>query len=128
MVSHVLDTSAVIAYLAAEAGADQVQTVHKHCALPFVVLTELYYLTWQRQGPLVARQTYSHVKSWQMPIVFPDEQVIMKAGELKATYHFSIADSYVAAIALIHKATLVAKDPDFDALTPDLKLLQLTRH
>ena len=126
-VSHVLDTSALIAYLVAEAGADHVQAIYKQSALPFIVLTELFYLTWQRQGPLVAQETYTHVRGWQLPILFPDEQTILKAGELRATYHLSIADSYIAAFALIAKAILVTKDPDFNLLAPELKLLQLAR-
>mgnify|MGYP001603568550 FL=1 len=93
-----------------------------------MVLTELYYLTWQRQGSIAAQETHTLVKSWHLPILFPDEQVIVRAAEIKATYGLSIADSYIAACALLHDATLVTKDYGFDSLKPELKLLQLAAH
>jgi ribonuclease VapC len=129
MVSHVLDTSALIAYLAAEPGADHVQAVRKTSAIPFVVLTELVYLTWQRHGDIIAKETFSQVRSWGLPILFPDEQVIVRAGELKAVHRFSMADSYIAACALLTDAILITADPDFERLAPHLKLLRLApRH
>lgn len=128
MASHLLDTSALIAYLASESGADRIQALRHQCALPFIVLTELSYVVWQRQGPLMAQEVYSHVSSWHLPTVFPDEPIVRLAGEMKAVHRLGIADSYVAACAISLGAVLITKDPDFNVLARDLKLLQLTSH
>ena len=52
--SYVFDTSAVIAYLAGESGAEQVKSMKSKAALPFMVLSELYYLIWRQTPKLVA--------------------------------------------------------------------------
>jgi predicted nucleic acid-binding protein len=41
----------------------------------------------------------------------------MIASELKAQHKISVADSWIIATAIARKATLVHKDPEFDALS-----------
>lgn len=124
--AYVLDTSALIAYLAAESGAERVQTLRTASALPFIALTELYYTTWRRQDRELAEEIIQHVLTWKLPILFPDTRLSLTAGLLKARFGLGIADSFVAAFALDRQATLVTKDPDFNPLRPQLKLLQLS--
>lgn len=123
---YVLDTSALIAYLCEEAGADQVQAIRSHCSIPFIALTELYYVTWRKQNQVIADETIQYVSSWHMPVLFPDQRVSLSAGYIKAQYQLGIADSYVAAMTLEHRATLVTKDSDFQSLKLDIKLLFLS--
>ena len=122
---YVLDTSALIAYLAEEPGAARLTSLRHDLALPFVVLTELYYVMWRQQDQLVADETLQHVLSWHLPLLIADERLSVSAGYLKARYRLGLADSYVAAFALAHRAVLVTNDPDFRPLQPDLKLLSL---
>lgn len=122
---YVLDTSAIIAYLAEETGADQVQALRGNCSIPFIALTELYYVTWRKQNQVIADEMIQYVSSWHMPVLFPDQRVSLSAGYIKAQYQLGIADSYVAAMALEHRATLVTKDSDFQSLKLDIKLLFL---
>jgi len=123
---HILDTSALIAYLAEETGANQVQTIRGSCAIPFIALSELYYVTWRKQNQAMADETIQYVSSWDMPLLFPDQRVSLSAGYIKAQHQLGIADSYIAALALEHRATLVTKDSDFQALKHDIKLMFLS--
>jgi ribonuclease VapC len=49
-------------------------------------------------------------------IVLPDDALISKASELKAQYPISYADCFAAATALIHNASLLTGDPEFQKL------------
>ena len=123
--SCVLDTSAIISYLANEPGSNRVESIKSESAIPFMALSELYYVIWRKKGKAEADLTYALVKSWGLPILYPTEQVILTAGRLKATYHLGIADSYIASFALIQNSKLVTQDMDYEVLVPDLKLFKI---
>ena len=123
---YILDTSALVAYLAQEPGGEKLAEVRHAAALPFVVLTELYYVTWRKQGQPLADVTVQHVLDWHLPLLTADAHISLFAGSLKARHHLGLADSYVAAFALAHRAKLVTKDSDFHILAPELDLLLLT--
>ena len=123
--AYVLDTSALIAYLAQEPGSGRVRELKTSAALPFVALTELYYVVWRKQDQVVADETIREVLSWHLPLLTPDERLSLSAGYLKARYRLGLADSFMAAFAMAYGASLVTNDPDFHALQPSLKLLFL---
>ena len=123
--TYLLDTSALIAYLSEEAGAGQVQAIRNHCVIPFIALSELYYVTWRKQNQAIADEAIQYVCSWNRPILYPDQRVSLSAGYIKAQHQLGIADSYVAALALEYGATLVTKDSDFQVLKLDIQLLFL---
>lgn len=122
---YILDTSALIAYLAEETGAERVRAVRHAAAIPFIALTELYYITWRQQDQALADRTMHHVLGWHLPFLTADEQLSLSAGYVKARYQLGVADSFIAAFALAHRAILVTKDPDFRVLQPELRLLNL---
>jgi predicted nucleic acid-binding protein len=123
--THLLDTPAVIAYLAEETGADRVKAVRHTSAIPFIALSEVYYVTWREQSQALADQAIEEILTWRLPVLYPDQRVSLSAGYLKGRYHLGIADSFIAAAAIDSGITLVTKDPDFKVLSPDLKLLFL---
>lgn len=123
--SYIFDTSAVIAYLTDELGADKIESLKPKAALPFMVLSELYYLTWRRLGKAEADNTYGLVKSWDLPTLYPNERIILTAGRFKAVYKLGIADSYIAAFSTIYNVPLVSKDPDYEDLISELSLIKL---
>jgi len=49
----------------------------------------------------------------------------MLAGRIKAFHRLSFADALIAAVAKLRGATLVHKDPELEALAPELALLSL---
>lgn len=122
----IADTSALIAYLADEPGAKTVAGYHSRLAIPFMALTELTYLAWQRQGEEAAIGRYTLVTKWGRPILWPDEAVSLTAARFKAQYALGVADSYIAAFAKIHAAPLLTKDPDYDRLKPEIALIALS--
>ena len=120
--SYILDTSALIAYLANENGAKQISSILNDSAVPFICLTELYYLIWNKHGKSKADSIYAIIKSWDMPILLPNERVILNAGRLKAVYKLGIADSYIASFALEYNHKLVTKDLDYKILKNEIAI------
>ena len=45
------------------------------------------------------------------------------SGRLKATHKLSFADSWIAATAVLYDLTLVHKDPEFEQLEDEIKVL-----
>ena len=123
--NFILDTSALMAYLNDEKGASAVEKCITTCKIPFICLSELYYLIYKRRGKAEADKIYGVVKSWDLPVLYPDEIVILNAGRIKAAYRLGIADSYVAAFALEDDSQLVTKDQDYEILKEEINILTL---
>ena len=49
----------------------------------------------------------------------------IEAAEIKAGYRLSVADAWIAALAKVHGAVLVHKDPEFEQVGSILTLLPL---
>lgn len=121
----VLDTSALIAFLADEKEASEVLKVLALSRIPFICLSELYYIVWHRIDRAEADRIYGVVKSWNLPVLYPNERVILNAGRIKAVYKLGIADSYIAAFSVDEGLPLVTKDKDYEILGKEIKLLAL---
>lgn len=118
--SYLLDTSAVMVFLEDEEGAQRVETLLRieEVFLPFLALLETYYITLQEQPEDVADKRYALLKQLPATILWSlDEPSLLTAGRLKATYHVSLADALIAAMAIRNKAVLVHKDPEIAALS-----------
>ncbi len=125
---YLLDTSAIKTWIEDEEGADRVDEIlHSHeIIIAWTALMEVYYITWQERGEPIAFQQYAALR--QLPVKFlanMDEQMTLRAGNLKAQYRLSFADTIVAAYALQENAVLVHKDPEFEALNGQVKLESL---
>ncbi|MDA1275793.1 MAG: PIN domain-containing protein [Verrucomicrobia bacterium] len=126
----VFDTSAFLTLTGDEPGAEQVQShvtdaiaerIQLHAS--FVSLVE--YITLQEEGAEVAPQRLAEVRT--LPVQWPhsDDALCSAAAKLKAAHRISFADSFAAALAQRLDATLVHKDPEFDALHGIVKLAGL---
>jgi len=127
---YVLDTSACLAFLQDEEGADEVENIlrHKKCLLPFVVLLEFYYVTFREKGEEVADKRYAMLKSLNAEFLWEiDEPILLTAGRIKGQYRLSLADAIIAAFAKREGAVLVHKDPEFDPLKQEVPQLALPR-
>lgn len=121
---YVLDAFALLAYLAEEPGADQVEGVLEQARegraevwIHYLQLCEVFYITWEEAGETDAHQGYGLVR--QYPILFEervDEPLLLLAGRFKAEYKISFADSFAAALAALKEGTLVTGDPEFKPL------------
>lgn len=121
----VLDTSALIAFLADEKEASAVLKVLALSKIPFICLSELYYIIWSKKDRAEADRIYGIVKSWNLQVLYPNERVILNAGRIKAVYKLGIADSYIAAFSLDEGFPLVTKDKDYEILEHEIKLMAL---
>lgn len=117
-----LDTSALLAFLANEEGASMVEKAQPTSSIPFIALTELYYTFWRRWGEMKADHAYGVVKDWNLPLLLPSERVILQAGKFKAEHRLGIADSYIAAFAVVENLTLLTKDLDFKIIDKEISL------
>lgn len=129
---YVLDTSAILAFTDNEEGADEVQRLleaarARQCVIDVcaISLMELAYITEREQGEDEAARLVALVKAWPITWVYPDEKTLLQAAKLKATHRLSVADALIAAVAKLSHATLVHKDPEFEALASQLALRSL---
>jgi predicted nucleic acid-binding protein len=116
---YLLDTSALLALRDNEVGAEQVaallyeaQDGKIECLGCFLTLMEIFYRVWKDENPQTGRLAYE--QSQALPITWLHEEpaLLEKAAELKATQSLSLADAWIAACALLQRATLVHKDPE----------------
>jgi predicted nucleic acid-binding protein len=126
------DTSAILALTDLEDGAgiveallDQAGAGECEVEICAVSLMELYYVTLREKDEERAAEIIGLVKSWPVTWVYPNEKALLLAGRIKASYKLSFADALIAAVARLHGATLVHKDPELDGLSAELALLAL---
>ena len=129
---YVLDTSAIFTFTDQEDGAEEVERLlgaarTDKCRLEIcsITLMELYYITLRERGEDQAAKLIALVKSWPVVWVYPDEKTLLQAAKLKASYRLSVDDALILAVAKLHRATLVHKDPEFDAIEGDVPFLSL---
>jgi len=129
---YVLDTSALLAFLGDEPGADKVERLLEgardsrcHLLSCSITLMEIFYTAMREKGEDEAIKILALVKAWPIEWVDPDEKVLLQAGRLKAAYRLSVADALIAAVARTRGAILVHKDPELETLRGNVRLLGL---
>jgi predicted nucleic acid-binding protein len=118
-----LDTSALLAFIEDEAGADRVEKAlrQEKIILPWPVLFEAYYLTFQGEGEAEADARYALIKQLRAEFLWDmDEAITLTAAGLKARFRLSFADATIAAFALSTGATLMHKDPEYEPLAGEI--------
>ncbi|MSQ12811.1 MAG: type II toxin-antitoxin system VapC family toxin [Dehalococcoidia bacterium] len=135
MPSYVLDTTSIVATLYREEGGDQVRGLLRtaaghesgtrtHIFLPFMALMETRHIVTRREGPLGADQALIVITQWPAEVRESNPAWRDEAARVKALGGLSVADAWIAALALIEDAKLVHKDPEYDRV-PDLKAHRL---
>jgi predicted nucleic acid-binding protein len=125
--THLFDTSAILAHHLAESGADRVQALLEDetnrvgiCVVSFlkfdVRLREMGLSESERQGEIL------RYKNLFDEVILVDEAVCSKAAELKfsATPRLPNIDALIPASAALHGAALVHRDPHFLGIPPTL--------
>jgi predicted nucleic acid-binding protein len=132
MKPYVLDTSALLAYIENEAGAEEIETLFKQALqnqLPLFLSVlssiEVFYISYQEQGLEVAIERLKLLNDLPMTQVALDAPLIQVIGEIKATHRMSLADSCIAGLAKFKQAILVHKDPEFESLEGLIEQLKL---
>lgn len=135
MAGYVLDTSAILAYLRDEAGASLVEGVlerssdatrsdTKPVLVPFIAMMEVEYQIRRQHATVDVDRLLASVEQWPVDIRESDRVWRRQAAVLKTEGRLSLADAWIAALALMEDAELVHKDPEFDRV-PRLKVLRL---
>ena len=132
MENYLLDTSALFTLRDNEPGAGEVENILRmaqaHKAVVFVSFMsfmEVLYGVWRAQGQGEAYRAFFEMKMLPIKKIDSSDAILFRAGEIKATYPLSVADSWVAATAIEEEAILVHKDPEFEPLKDRLKLKTL---
>jgi predicted nucleic acid-binding protein len=130
--TYILDTSALFALIEDEAGADAVQSILEaaisdqvEVLVSFMSFMEVFYITMQERDIQEARIRVSLMQSLPIKRVESTASLSVTAAGLKAKHRISVADAWIAALALDMNAVLVHKDPEFEQIEPQLKVLEL---
>lgn len=123
--AYLLDTSALLTLIEDEAGASRVEEVlrTRSVVIPWMSVLKVAYITQQERGVAEAERRCAGIKAlpvtlgWQM-----DEATLLTAARLKAVHRLSLADSIIAAYAMQANAILLHKDPEYEALTEQVRL------
>jgi ribonuclease VapC len=126
-----LDTSALLALRDDEAGATKVAEMLRlasagkaECLACFMTRMEVLYRVWKDEGEARARLADEQLRSLPLQWVEASGPLLETAAQVKAMNALSVADAWIAAAALHNGATLVHKDPEFQALAaPDQEWL-----
>ena len=127
----VLDTSAILALWNNEDGAPTVEKIlreassRKPVLISFMTFMECRYRLWKDQGQKAADEIFRSLYHLPAARVDVDDRLLMTASELKAQHRISVADSWIIATAITRNATLVHKDPEFDALSDKVAMKTL---
>jgi uncharacterized protein len=126
----VLDTSAILAFMTEEKGADTVEKIlsgkGNRLFIPWAVLFEIYYVTCRTRGEREADRRFVLIKELPALILWNmEEPDVLAAARIKAQFRVSFADSIIATAALRLDATLVHKDPEYERLAGTIELQSL---
>ncbi len=130
--SFLLDTSAFITLADKEPGFERVQSLLKagkrgelELHGSFVTLTEVRYILTYDRGEAKAARISAALRKFPVRWHHSDDALCEEAAKLKAAHKVSFADAFVAATAQRLAATLVHKDPEFNALQGVIQLQAL---
>jgi len=91
----------------------------------FMTFMECRYRLWKDHGQHAADEIFRTLCLLPVTRVDVDDALLLTASELKAQHKISVADSWIIATAIVRNATLVHKDPEFDALSHRLTMKTL---
>ena len=117
----VLDTSAIMFVLEDEPETPTMLEILGQAAegqatllLPFLALMEVEYILLRRVQPERVVAAVSMLENWPATIVESNAAWRRQAALVKASDGLSLADAWMAALAMLSNAQLVHKDPEFD--------------
>ena len=120
MPAFCLDTSAILTLRDDEPGAERVAMVLEGpdpCLASFVTRMEVLYRVWKDEGERSGRLAYEQLQSLPIQWVDQTEPLLLEASRIRASHPLSVADAWIAATALLSRAVLLHKDPEFVAIT-----------
>jgi predicted nucleic acid-binding protein len=123
--TYLLDSSALLTLIEDEPGAACVEPILREqpVIITWMSLLEVYYISQQERGMAVAEQRHALLKVLPVTIIWHiEEPLLLTTARLKAKYHLLLADTIIAACAIRQNATILHKDPHFEALAGQVVL------
>jgi predicted nucleic acid-binding protein len=118
--AYILDSFAMLCYLAEEPGFRQVtelfiavQATKTDVFLSMINLGEILYITEREYGLRRAQAVLATIEQLPINLVDATRPRILAAAHLKANYPISYADAFAAAAAQEFAATVLTGDPEF---------------
>ena len=131
MALFTLDTSAIACMMRREPGFETVRDLvdgapvtDDRILIPFIVPMEVEYVSLREENSEIVDRWLDEIEAWPATIIESNQRWRRLAAHVKSTTRLSLADAWVAALALLEDATLIHKDPEFDPI-PGLKHLRL---
>ncbi len=125
----VLDASALLAYLEKTGEYQVVQDLlteasarHQSLWMTTVNWGEVYYILIQHYGIAEADNVVQLISTLPITLAPADEALARQAAYFKGTKKIPYADCFAAALASMHKATLITADKDFKRLGQTIKI------
>ena len=119
MPAFCLDTSAILALRDDEPGAERVATLLEGpdpCLACFITRMEVLDRVWKDEGERSGRLAYEQLQSLPIQWVDQTEPLLLEASRIKASHSLSVADAWISATSILSRATLLHKDPEFEAM------------
>ena len=117
---YVLDSYALLAYLADEPAAERIVKLITdaklekcHLFLSIINLGEILYIIERRGGITKAQDTLVLIRQLPLEILPADEQSVFSAAHIKASYALSYADAFVVAASQQENAIILTSDREF---------------
>lgn len=126
---YILDSYAVLALLGKEPGHDCVFELLNRSkkgkawvAMTWVNVGEVAYIVQRRWDISHVHQILANLESSKVVFVEVEQQLALKAADLKADFPIAYADAYAAALAEMKGAVLITGDPEFKVLENKLSI------
>ena len=126
---YILDSYAVLALLGKEPGHDCVFELLNRSkkgkawvAMTWVNVGEVAYIVQRRWDISHVHQILVNLESSKVVFVEVEQQLALKAADLKAEVPIAYADAYTAALAEMKGAGLITGDPEFKVLENKLSI------
>ncbi len=130
MKRFLLDTSALLTLRDDEPGAQRVAEVLQlasqdkaKCYGCFMSLMEVLYRVWRDESKQAGQLAHQQCLALPIEWLHSSDSLLAKAAEFKAIHSLSLADAWIAACAAEQGATLLHKDPEFEALAITQQIL-----
>lgn len=130
MNKYLLDSFAILRFIQKEPGHEVVKEVLENvrsgqaCAMLNVInMGEVIYSVQRRFGLQFKLDVVMNINRLGIVILPVPNDLVFRAAELKARFAMSYADTFAAASALEHDATLVTGDPEFRQVEHLVKIL-----
>ena len=114
MAAFCLDTSAILALRDDERGAERVATLLEGpdpCLACFITRMEVLYRVWKDEGERSGRLAYEQLQSLPIQWVNQTKPLLLEASRIKELHPLSVADAWIAATAILGRATLLLFHP-----------------